>query len=453
MKRILVMCTVGLWIVLCSLLFGPSMPAYAQSDIGQKCSGLSTLEWSPDGSMLAVGSSTGVCIYDQSLKELAHLEASDVSLVAWSPDGSRLAAGTHKWLSRSTHWRIYIWETKTWQIEKEIPINGWLQVLEWHPDGLQLAAGMENGALWIWNIPSGKLGSVISYDYQVRAVHWQDDTLLVASGVNYHSFVTVIHERDTATGDLIRSRQPIPGSYNRLVKSPLKHKYFVDDPLHLVGPIVNFLNNHPFLWIGLIVISPFLPAIVKRILDSKQKDKEFNKRAIRFWTVVFSVLLFIYLSSTLFLITFLPPSSMNSDRINIESAFSSDGKYVAVDVRGRLMIWDMDTGRRVSTIKGVKESHGWLHVYGDIVWLPSTHRLAIPERDSLILWDEDSGTSEHFILSDSERRWILRSVDWHPDGIHLATIYEGWNTPEIQQIVIWDTQTGQQTAAPNECCE
>jgi WD40 repeat protein len=53
------------------------------------------LDWRPDGEVLAVGSGTGVWLYDEDFQTLAHLEDADtgyVQTVKWSPQGDRLAS-------------------------------------------------------------------------------------------------------------------------------------------------------------------------------------------------------------------------------------------------------------------------------------------------------------------------------------------------------------------------
>lgn len=52
-----------------------------------------TAEWSPDGSLLAVGTTTGAIIYNQELQEIETLPNANERIVSlsWEPTSSRLA--------------------------------------------------------------------------------------------------------------------------------------------------------------------------------------------------------------------------------------------------------------------------------------------------------------------------------------------------------------------------
>jgi WD40 repeat protein/serine/threonine protein kinase len=100
-----------------------------------------SVAFSPDGRRLAAG----VKIWDSTTgKELVTLKhAGGVSSVAWSPDGQRLATVSLR--------RVKLWDSATGK--ELLSLNGgasWVRSLTFSPDGKRLAAGNDEGSIYLW---------------------------------------------------------------------------------------------------------------------------------------------------------------------------------------------------------------------------------------------------------------------------------------------------------------
>lgn len=110
----------------------------------------SCLAWNPDGSRLAVGGKDGtVQLWDPSSGELigAPLKAFDglyVRSIAFSPKSRYLACVGDEGMIR-------LWNTEKGQFKEfSTEFEGRANVVAWSPDGLFIAVGDKDGAVWLW---------------------------------------------------------------------------------------------------------------------------------------------------------------------------------------------------------------------------------------------------------------------------------------------------------------
>lgn len=108
------------------------------------------INFSPDGSRIAVGSATGVWIYDAHTgTELALLtdHTSRIGNVAFSPDGKTLATGLKS--------KILLWHTATGKLLKTFKKEGVIKALRIIDDGKTLRCDYYDGSVRLWDITTG----------------------------------------------------------------------------------------------------------------------------------------------------------------------------------------------------------------------------------------------------------------------------------------------------------
>ena len=93
---------------------------------------INALNWSPDGELLAVASSSGVWLLDAELQPLSQLNGRDFQAVAFSPDGTLLAFG-----STGEDCRVIVWSLRV--DERLVGRDTCADALAWSPDKNSLA--------------------------------------------------------------------------------------------------------------------------------------------------------------------------------------------------------------------------------------------------------------------------------------------------------------------------
>jgi len=200
-------------IIVCSLILGAffllmliSMPGYAQEPttpfptsvyvdypLMQESAGITSfflrcVAWSPDGKTLAVGTSTGLRLYDEDFQLIADLTGQyAVTSVSWSPDGKYVAT------SALDH-TIWIWDAENFAAvrvfaDHETPVK---QVI-WNPNGEYLASGDILGWVFIWDIATGQVIREIpplkGKSTEVYGLDWHPNGILLAYNQGFDYFV------------------------------------------------------------------------------------------------------------------------------------------------------------------------------------------------------------------------------------------------------------------------
>jgi WD40 repeat protein len=122
------------------------VPLHAQDKSTEREFIYGGLAWSPDGSMIAVGTSGGIWLHSADdlsiIRQFAKLRF--VTTLDWSPDGQKLASGEDD---------IHIWDVNTGRVLHTLAVanNYGASSVRWSPNGDLLAAGCGDDTIRVWN--------------------------------------------------------------------------------------------------------------------------------------------------------------------------------------------------------------------------------------------------------------------------------------------------------------
>jgi WD40 repeat protein len=156
-----------------------------------------TVAYSPDGGILAVGSSLGIQLFTSSDLQLSRFipTKSWVRALAFSPDGSLLASGSYD----ST---VRLWSPSNGTLWRKLTgHSGWVRALAFSPDGRLLATASDDNTVRLWRVADGT--AVRIYDQRtagVRSVAFSPDGQLLATG----GYDKVIRLWSVTDGNLVK---------------------------------------------------------------------------------------------------------------------------------------------------------------------------------------------------------------------------------------------------------
>ncbi|KAK0714729.1 WD40-repeat-containing domain protein [Lasiosphaeris hirsuta] len=364
-----------------------------------------TVAFSPDGKMLASGSSdktirlwdTATGTHQQTLE--GHSDY--VMTVAFSPDGKTLASG-------SSDKTIRLWDTATGTHQQTLEgHSGYVMTVAFSPDGKTLASGSSDKTIRLWDTATGTHQQTLEgHSGYVMTVAFSPDGKTLASG----SSDKTIRLWDTATGT---HQQTLEGhsDYVMTVAFSPDGKTLAsgsdDKTIRLwdtaTGTHQQTLEGHS----GYVMTVAFSP-------DGKTLASGSSDKTIRLWDTATG--------------THQQTLEGHSGYV-MTVAFSPDGKTLASGSDDKtIRLWDTATGAHQQTLEGHSD------YVRAVAFLPDGKMLASGSDDKTIrLWDTATGTYQQTLEGHSG---YVMTVAFSPDGKTLASgSYD-------KTIRLWDTATG-----------
>ena len=379
------------------------LPKAAKARFGK--GGINAIQFSPDGTQIAVGSSIGIWIYNLNTGKEVDMLPGMSQAIAFSPDGRFIASGGGKFSFRGGG--LQLWETTTRQKVALTDDHRSASALHFSEDGKTLVT------LEGWGDAIGKL-DVETGKGDVKNIEdrsWKKITRRSSPepyALTHDKFaiggeVGKIELWDTTTGKKLSTLSGhgglLPPIEDRLAIQEDNH----DQPFFLPDEGVHVL------------VLEFSPDGTR--LASGSKDK-----TVRLWDTDTNEELTILQKHT--------------GWINA-LAFSSDGKRLASGSTDKTMnLWDTDTGELIATLTG--------HLNGIVAlsFSPDGSTLASGSTHGTIkFWDTETG--ELLPISITEHTKWVKAVSFSEDNSALVSVaFNGI-------INFWDLNTSQKTGSQN----
>ena len=399
---------------------------------------INSINYSPDGTQIVVGSPTGIWFYDVRTGAERALLTDHVlttGLVAFSPDGKTLASGMHD--------KILLWDVATGTLLKSIERQAsTIKGLRIFDDGTTLLCENDyDGSVQLWDIntgskkkdfhPSGSrglsavFGSMIGREIAAADLYVNkiDDNGIYAVGYEDGK----IRLEDATTGRHLRNLQGPKEPVRQLVFSPDGTRLAAqtaDGTIRLwevtTGRVLKDLTQSSWVW-GLLMFSK----------DGKTLACQGKAADIELWDVETQTLRITLGGAD-------TPISM--------LAFSPDAKTVAgANLNGEIRVWDANTGDAVSVFRTAHAA--WLDT---LAFSPDGSTLASGDTATIRFWDTLTFTQRANPIK--VQTALLRAWAFSPDGSTVTTAerfkFEKRTRDAfvkesvLGRLSLWDTRTG-----------
>jgi WD40 repeat protein/ABC-type dipeptide/oligopeptide/nickel transport system ATPase subunit len=323
----------------------------------------SSLKFSPDGKLLASGSSDrSVRLWDtRSWHELSLWQgySNSIPCVAFAPDGTQFVAATQDGI-------VCVWDLQTGNLVHAL--TGHLQGLvavDYSPDGESIVSSSADGTVKIWTTTTGELVRTISAHLGGvwRICYSPDGRYLASSGMDNITHIWLAETGELVTSligeNLIRSIAFSPDS-KRVVTGNFDARWWLweIETSQLLGCFAGHTN-----WIWDLALSPDGRLLVTGSADGTAK----------LWAVPSGELLQTF--------------AVHTDEV-LSVAFSPNGQQFATGTEdGAVKIWEIETGQVFQSLTG------HLGRALSLDYSPDGRLLASSSADETVkIWDVQAGT-------------------------------------------------------------
>ena len=420
------------------------LPVGAKARLGRGT--VENIQYSPDGTRLAVGGSAGIWLYDTRSHDVVFLLTAPTwtDSLAFSPDGQTLATG--EWNT------VHLWDASTGILQHTLQgaQGGYVWTVAFSPDGRTLASVEVGNNLRLWDVTTGTLqysfkhgekgvqSVAFSPDSRTLASAGFDGTVLlwdVTAGTLRHTLEHADYEtlmafspdgQTLATGDrhnTIRLWNPTTGTLQHTMRgheNRLTSLAFSPDSRTLVSGGYRTIRH----W-------DTATGTLRHVLRSSGRILAFSPdgqtlasggpgHTIRLWDSATGML----------------RHTLDHVYEFRSMVFSPDGRILAsIDGNTAVRLWDTATGisqylSAQPTWEGNNITYTWEG--NNITYSPNGDILASTRHRYIDLWDTATGTLQHTLDHFNE----VRSLAFSPDGRTLASGDRG------DSIQLWDTTTG-----------
>jgi len=376
--------------------------------------GVNKVRWSPNGDTIAVGTTSGIFLYDSQTKELKHFINAGFNVIAltFSPEGSQIIAG-------SLDGQVKAWYSKTGEYIRNYSKNSsMVNSISFSKNKKNIIIGYDNGDFIINPLDQDKASmSRNLYPSAKSVLSSGDERFLYVSNNTTTIFVWDIGTQKQVADLALENKAPV----NKLAISAdrqfllaagdgttaylwdLTERRLVNSFVNLGGHVteMDFIADASLIAIG---------------LDNGQ-IRVFTKPEIKDYSKTMIPILIIDAStSKLQSIAFSPTQSL------IATGNWDDG----------LKIWDAKTGDNVKTTDQSMSAIKRLEFSPEASWLASVH-----EGNVVRIWDVQAAREAYRFDG-----YLPKGEPFSPDGRFLAVIQTPKNTWDLAKIQIVELSSG-----------